>query len=815
MGLFEQFPYTNFHELNLDWIVSKVKELVTEFDSYAVSFQELKDYVNNYFENIDLSDDVRDELQKIADSGEFDSIIAEAAQNVIPGYMDEYKQEIDAQIAGQNNIINQNSENIEELKTQIETIANLPEGSTTGDAELANIRNGANGVTYPNAGSAVRANDENAINLARASMEFKEVSGDEVSYIYAGLSKYNIDSTSGNVSYLYNVSPYTCVEISMNTPNINDEILPNSYTLFDSTGAVIEYKTSAKGLDTNNFVTPKAGATLLVTSASTAPKITGYTRASSGTSGGSGSGGQVIKEEFTDASLWELGTINASGVNANSSTEIRTGFLDSNISKIVAASGYLVKLYQYTNTGTFETSGNWVNGIDFIAGKKYRVTAKRTDGGKISVEDQTTTEETSTTSGVKWEQGGFSVSSGGAETSNSNRCRTAAYIPSSYSRVVFSGNVSGAVYGWKNGKFVGASTSQTDVGTGGTLSWFKSFNFDTISENSGANQFRIMTRLGDGTSAITPSNMSGKFTFYKTTTTTIQGAYSFLTFTRDTVAGGRVYFTVNTTKTAPKYDTIQTSVETVKQNAIVSLPDNYNHNRAEPYPVIMIGHGTSGYVAPPNDWYPGNDDFDAMVRRFNAEGFVVYDVNNCANNKAGVADWGIPQVVEAYLKAFEWIKNRYNVQDKVLVYAISAGCFAGYNFILQNPGLVKAAVFGGVRASYRWIWDSGASNQNILKNGFGFTGTSYPTALFAQWDLYAMAQDDKYPIRFVPTKFIFADPSLDNYAIAQSQAVANYIKNSGNMTLIETIDGQDHHNVCDLVPENLKKDVLNFYNRFV
>lgn len=27
MGLFEQFPYTNFHELNLDWILKKIKEL--------------------------------------------------------------------------------------------------------------------------------------------------------------------------------------------------------------------------------------------------------------------------------------------------------------------------------------------------------------------------------------------------------------------------------------------------------------------------------------------------------------------------------------------------------------------------------------------------------------------------------------------------------------------------------------------------------------------------------------------------------------------------------------------------------------------
>lgn len=34
MGLFEQFPYTNFHELNLDWILTKIKEFQTRLDEF-------------------------------------------------------------------------------------------------------------------------------------------------------------------------------------------------------------------------------------------------------------------------------------------------------------------------------------------------------------------------------------------------------------------------------------------------------------------------------------------------------------------------------------------------------------------------------------------------------------------------------------------------------------------------------------------------------------------------------------------------------------------------------------------------------------
>lgn len=40
MGLYDQFPYTNFHELNLDWIINEMKKLREDFDSLPDSIIE-------------------------------------------------------------------------------------------------------------------------------------------------------------------------------------------------------------------------------------------------------------------------------------------------------------------------------------------------------------------------------------------------------------------------------------------------------------------------------------------------------------------------------------------------------------------------------------------------------------------------------------------------------------------------------------------------------------------------------------------------------------------------------------------------------
>lgn len=77
MGFFNNFPYTNFHELNLDWIIEKTNELLSNMDTNNKNVEELTIYVKDYFTNLDVSKEINDKLEEMANSGELAEIIAD------------------------------------------------------------------------------------------------------------------------------------------------------------------------------------------------------------------------------------------------------------------------------------------------------------------------------------------------------------------------------------------------------------------------------------------------------------------------------------------------------------------------------------------------------------------------------------------------------------------------------------------------------------------------------------------------------------------------------------------------------------------
>lgn len=80
-----KFPYTNFHEMNLTWVIETVKKLVDEwvemqgdFSDLQGDFEELKKYVTDYFAKLEIDKEVRKILEEMKTSGELSEIISDA-----------------------------------------------------------------------------------------------------------------------------------------------------------------------------------------------------------------------------------------------------------------------------------------------------------------------------------------------------------------------------------------------------------------------------------------------------------------------------------------------------------------------------------------------------------------------------------------------------------------------------------------------------------------------------------------------------------------------------------------------------------------
>ena len=83
MGIFRQFPYSNFHEMNMDWIIAEVRRLIDEWAHYYADWESWKgditEIVNNllaWFDNLDVQEEVNNKIDEMVESGELLALIA-------------------------------------------------------------------------------------------------------------------------------------------------------------------------------------------------------------------------------------------------------------------------------------------------------------------------------------------------------------------------------------------------------------------------------------------------------------------------------------------------------------------------------------------------------------------------------------------------------------------------------------------------------------------------------------------------------------------------------------------------------------------
>ena len=82
-------PYTNFHELNQDWFLNEFNKVLEQwkamqknFDSLQDAFNDLKNYVQDYFKNLDVQEEINNKIDSLVANGYFDSFLNDYFKNL-------------------------------------------------------------------------------------------------------------------------------------------------------------------------------------------------------------------------------------------------------------------------------------------------------------------------------------------------------------------------------------------------------------------------------------------------------------------------------------------------------------------------------------------------------------------------------------------------------------------------------------------------------------------------------------------------------------------------------------------------------------
>lgn len=90
MGIFRQFPYSDFHDMNMDMILRIMREMQDEWEATKTEWASMQDFINNYFANLNVSAEISDKINSMVADGSFNTVVDPVIIEQVVAWLNEH-----------------------------------------------------------------------------------------------------------------------------------------------------------------------------------------------------------------------------------------------------------------------------------------------------------------------------------------------------------------------------------------------------------------------------------------------------------------------------------------------------------------------------------------------------------------------------------------------------------------------------------------------------------------------------------------------------------------------------------------------------
>ena len=88
--MYNEYPYTDFHELNLDWFLAEFKQVHDHVDDLDATVTEFTQFVTDYFDNLDVQEEINNKLDALVADGTIADLLLPLTTDAVGDWLEDH-----------------------------------------------------------------------------------------------------------------------------------------------------------------------------------------------------------------------------------------------------------------------------------------------------------------------------------------------------------------------------------------------------------------------------------------------------------------------------------------------------------------------------------------------------------------------------------------------------------------------------------------------------------------------------------------------------------------------------------------------------